>query len=146
MNKARYMGIIISVIGILFLMTGGFRMRTASGLRDGASDFLRRQQDAQATFHQEAAQVTKRYQAGELDEAVWRRETEAVSSRFKTVSESAGVAWGDQLASANQTQQQGFGLLLTGLLGVVVGLITAARTGRNAQQDESTLSAEAAEA
>jgi hypothetical protein len=128
MSTSKGLGVVVAMFGVLILAAGGVRLRKASGLREGAGDILQRQREAQATFHRNAEEVSKRYQAGELDEAAWRSATEAVSERFRTDSNAAGVAWIEQLALAGRTQRQGFALLFLGLFSTVVGYMLAARS------------------
>ena len=133
MSRVKCLGIAILAIGVLASVAGGFRMRTASGLRAGAGEFLRQQHDAQAAFQQDAAQVTKRYQAGEIDEAGWHRDTEAVSTLFKTKSEAAGTAWGNQLTSANRAQQHGLVFVVVGTVLLIAAAIVMGNAKGTAQ-------------
>ncbi|HRI88342.1 MAG TPA: hypothetical protein PLJ47_12065 [Candidatus Hydrogenedentes bacterium] len=127
MTKFKRMGAIAIVMGVVILVVGGARLRAASNLVDGASEHLRRQHEVHAAFQTEAQEVTKRYHAGELDEAGWHSETESVMTQFKRNSESAGNSWLAQLSLANKTQMQGFGLLLAGIICVATGVIVATK-------------------
>ena len=132
-TKSNTLGTATLLCGLLTLVLGSVRLRTASELRDHADALLTQQRATQDAFHAEANRVSERYQAGEMDEAGWRRETELVSLRFKTDGETAGAAWLDQLASANRVHQQGLGLLLVAAACLVAGSI-AAITCKGAEQ------------
>ena len=115
--------ILATVTGVALLVTGGLGFRAASAQQVGANESWRRQQDAQAAFHRTAAEVSRKLQVGEIDDAGWHREVEAFSNKFKTDSEAAGNAWVSYTESASWLRFRSINLLAAGLCIVVGGMV-----------------------
>lgn len=123
MRKRQSNGVVVFAIGVVLLVTSGFRLRQLAVQEGAAQKSWSRQQQAHAEFRRDAAEVARKLQVGEIDNAGWHREVEEFSTKFKTESEAAAKAWVDQCASAQRLRPQITSLVAAGLVCVIGGVI-----------------------
>lgn len=123
MRKRQLIGVVVFAIGVVLLVTSGFRLRQLAVQEGAAQKSWSCQQQAHAEFRRDSAEVAHKLQVGEIDNAGWHREVEVFSTKFKTESEAAGKAWVDQCASAQRLRPQITGLVAAGLICMVGGAI-----------------------
>ncbi len=112
--------LLIPLIGIVALLVSGMlRLRSYADIRARSIELQQTQRLAADTFAAETAKTTARYQAGEIDESMWRAETAAISNRFQAASESAGATWVDTVTAADRSQTEGTMLTTAGICATI---------------------------
>ena len=128
MRQFQVLGAIVLVTGVVLVVAGGFSVCDFVVQHEDATSFgWRRQDDVRDSFNRSSDELIQKLSRQEIDAADWQREMDVVMARFITDSQDAAKVRAGQIESVARIRRRTDNLIVTGLIGLIVGAVMFAK-------------------